>query len=619
MKPLSTVIAATALALIVACNSLQPSSSPPVLQTPLQEPPHPAVVGPWSAPVAGLKARVESPKGYPSFIRFQNVGDKSVRLLFLIQGVEEIPNPWRIDIQRDGKTTTGELTTDYYGGFMRPDDPSPVPFDVPVLGPGESALVGLTMRGETNYQIAGAQSFKITVAGRWGNENHQLEITGSTMFPTPATEPLPLPTVFPIFSTSYGHNDSGSGDEPELWGMNRTNAALVDQLAFYPARDRLAAYETQLEYLRDSRLQICYAMEAACLGSARAKEILLNWRLTTDYRTTCNLAQALDTIARRPNPPEWVFDTMIACYADQRTFTDIPHRLEDAFHGLKVRQVINLGPPDFTYVLGQAKCRKAVPLFVAQLQSDSYNYSTPGALADIGDPQAIPALLATLQKQQATLEVERYSAGLTFRNTAHALLKLRAPGVYEILAQKICHADIALCLEALGDHRVVPLLRAIIQQGYGDAAPGVTLDTNRDLVSAARLALITLDSTDPVPAYVSYIADHTQLVHARARALEQLARSRDPRAIPALLKIIREESGTYLLIDAVKALSNFSDKPAIAGLIDCLDLDFTGRISQRIENNNSVHLHIADALTQITGKTFGPNAAEWRRWLQSQK
>ena len=611
---------ATALA---ACS---PSPAPPPAAAVSHPGTRPTAALEWSPVVNGLRARILSISLGGNvdsiFLELQNSGSRPLTISSLRVGPTS-DFPWKLQSEDSGHWTTiawpdkfpGVLT----GGQKIQDESHPV-----TLQPRENAL--FEIQGDFEKQLRPAQHFRVILAqagaGPIQNWSGKLEMPTAPVRVQPgaardANGDIPLPKYIPplVSTPMSAWLGNGSGNESKLYYLLPLNRALLDQLTIYDAPSVAREFERRLAAEKNFHLQLLLASEAAACGSTAGKTFILDALKQTDYENVLSFFDALRFFPSEAGDPDWVCDAMIAALADQRHITNIPRSCDSR----TVFTVSYLADEfaDLPYVLGDAKCRKAVPVLIDLVKHSDHRRNAAFALGEIGDPAAIPALADLVKKAQPDLKIGSGMLPDDYRNALRSLVALKAPGIADLLLKQVGHQEIVAMLEDLADPRAIPILKQIVATGKPYKIEGADPESDRWTVDAARVALATLEPGDPIPRYCALVQDQSLNEFTRREAVWRLRDPKhiDPRAIPVLLKAVREDPSGTVVDNAIGTLGDYKYKAAVDGLIDCLSADFGGKDNWKYAYKPDMFRdHIAAALANITGEDFGPNAAAWKSW-----
>jgi HEAT repeat protein len=140
----------------------------------------------------------------------------------------------------------------------------------------------------------------------------------------------------------------------------------------------------------------------------------------------------------------------------------------------------------------------------------------------------------------------------------------------------------------------------------------------------ARMLLI-LAEKDPVPALIKLLDDPDW--KEKTLAMYELARLKDPRAIAPVARHLREAPTDYFHLEgemaptvavavavehSLEAIANPGTKESVTELIGLLGVDLS-RFGAYIDRAGFQRI-IAAYLIEISGESFGVDAAAWGRW-----
>ena len=137
---------------------------------------------------------------------------------------------------------------------------------------------------------------------------------------------------------------------------------------------------------------------------------------------------------------------------------------------------------------------------------------------------------------------------------------------------------------------------------------------------AARMALCTWDTDGGTERLLELLGDESLDEWQYATVVSKLAECQTPKAIPALVGVIQVGQGHSAIAAALSGLAKLKHKAAVEGLIDCFDVDFKeesfnkgGHVTPATYRNR-----IAQALQKLTGQPFGTDKQQWLQWWQQQ-
>jgi hypothetical protein len=275
-------------------------------------------------------------------------------------------------------------------------------------------------------------------------------------------------------------------------------------------------------------------------------------------------------------------------------------------------------------------------------------------------PKQVPAWQGELQPAVTTAPVVGALLRVNTDRARRALIDFaasKAEGADEVRAA-LCDSDVTIAHDDLdrfdvaakpsGNRRAVlnKMLRQddpdVVARSCDDLADGFIYSSYREhltpqIVSALRAAipkapdkcksdmrmLVILASEDPVPEIVQLLEDPAWT--DKNTALFELARIKDPRAVPIVGRILREAPPAYFHTDsalranvavehALAAIANVATTEAARELATLFDVDLT-RFGGYTDNNGFQRI-IASHLIDITGESFGIDVEDWHKALR---
>lgn len=225
------------------------------------------------------------------------------------------------------------------------------------------------------------------------------------------------------------------------------------------------------------------------------------------------------------------------------------------------------------------------------------------ALAGLDDPKAVPALMTALradQDQRVRAECARAVGNLGGQAVVPELIAVSAKETNATV-----RARLAATLGELQDRRSVPLLVTWIHAARKESVPptnGVVVPeidadefdfgSDAGVASAAATALGNVGGEEAFRALMSQCGTETN-EQIQTSLCEALGVIGDPRALPALLAALREETASKSSV--VEALGNLGDTNAVAELRPLLG-----------DGDREVRRKTAEALGQIGGPACVP-------------
>jgi len=654
-------LACLALPFLAASCSKATQTSVPA--TAAQQPPpvDPALLR-WSEPVGGLRARIEclSESRYympPAFILLQNT---SAAPLTIPGGTLGYEGPgYRVDVEW--------LTS---AGWQKAPPPGPndegqklaKPKQV-TLPPGKTCLVQCNVGWCELAEFAQAVRITLTItasSAKPGNWAGRLETPPRPLLP-PDVEwerekglvgTRPLPDYLPEFvhSDSLGPSGGiygfGNRSEPSfgrVWSFNRE---FLDALKRYrPTEVGSEMMRRMRAEKRDLPLKLLYAALAAERGNADGKAYILDQLKVTRYKLLKDSFDALfycGDYGQRGPMPQWVSDAMIAALGDSRLVVFTGKEME----GNEPEPVWSIAlSTEIPYILGETKVREAVPVLM-ELMRRHGSWAAAEALGKIGDARAVPILLTAFENhvRASSRCVDSFAGALaqfkddarvvpaliealgkiefkdeTGRDSiAEALGYMKAKAAVPALLKRLNSPEAIKALGLIGDPRAIEPLRRLLVTELRE--PPIGQEDNEHTAGLARwtetrITLARLENADPVPALCELMIDPRLYDHNRYEIVIELTELRDPRAVPFLLRVVKSNRDGFTVHAAIHALGEFKRKDAVAGLIECFDVDFKRMNPNKdADPMRNCRRAIAKSLYKMTGQTFGPDPQAWRTW-----
>jgi HEAT repeat protein len=254
----------------------------------------------------------------------------------------------------------------------------------------------------------------------------------------------------------------------------------------------------------------------------------------------------------------------------------------------------------FPKILSNLKSKKALPVLIA-LVEENPPYIARSAITELGkfeDRSVEPLILRILRTHD-----DRFDETVT----AASDLKMRS--AFSIILEHLDLNDknggIAYGLNALADSGDVPVLRTKLK----------TLKSYRR--AEMQLLILKLQPEDPVPELLKLLRDRKFL--ARSDVVFRLEELKDNRAVKDLINVLCTDPDAPMRTFAMRALGTIRTSDAIEGLIMGLKANYNNvekrKISQSHDYKKEYQQRILEELKEITGKDFGTNTKEWRKWL----
>jgi HEAT repeat protein len=569
---------------------------------------------PWSEPVAGLRGRIEyfdvGYYGVEIIVRLQNISNGSVTVPV---------NRWGNPI--DASTFAVVVRTP--GGRFKPMDwinDSEAGVDVNtsgppvVLRPGESTLACLHGANEQFESLPSELKVRVASHGTLETPSHLAD--ANRLLPH-GPRGLPMPEHFPELASSEADPETVEALPTFPQGENYD---LIQALDMYDPSAVRTEFERRLRSPHRSDDRLLLAAIAACRGSSRGRQALLDGLKATDWIDAWNVDSAM-MLATESYPksrplPEWLAQMMISALSDQRQRTDV-HRTNIPDPSVHTLADIADEDADLPYALGEFRCRQAVPLLIDRVNRWQ-SVDAIQALGEIGDPRAVPCVLETLRNSRKLATDP--SDVITTALVDHAVIaagKLKIREALPTLLPLLYESNVVEAVEAIGDPAAIPALKRIVDTGKSAHPPGVKACPDNVMVSYARIALATLRPGDPIPRYCEILADRSTEESARIAVINRMAAHPDPRTIPSLIAAIKSDPSGQVVDAAISTLSGMKYRLAVIGLIACLDCDFDHRTWPIDSDRLTCRSLIVGALQSLTGQRFGSNKGQWTWWMNT--
>ena len=155
-----------------------------------------------------------------------------------------------------------------------------------------------------------------------------------------------------------------------------------------------------------------------------------------------------------------------------------------------------------------------------------------------------------------------------------------------------------------------------------DALRSVVANLKGEAYVHARM-LITLSAKDPIPELIAMLEDPKW--NGKTRTISELSRLHDPRTLGPVIRILRESPADYFgtgskliqgiaVKNSLEAIAKSESPQAVNELIELFAVDLS-RFETYIDREGYRRL-IAAHLIELTGESFGTDAAAWQAWLR---
>jgi HEAT repeat protein len=202
---------------------------------------------------------------------------------------------------------------------------------------------------------------------------------------------------------------------------------------------------------------------------------------------------------------------------------------------------------NIAYFLGAARARPAVPVLIAALQADRYDDCAISALGEIGDPQAVPALIAAAKAGKHWAD---------YRALGH----FSTPEAVDFL---IAHLGKGFATEALfltGSPKALPALRKHLEKLKSERK------TNELELATTRIAVWRLAHADPRELLLRAAENPAESEWMRVQSLEALQEYAFSPYSDRLLQLYKNEKNEHVRLQCIRLLC----KEAGAGITEAL-------------------------------------------------
>jgi HEAT repeat protein len=298
----------------------------------------------------------------------------------------------------------------------------------------------------------------------------------------------------------------------------------------------------------------------------------------------------------------WAEDLMINALQDRRTLSRDEICRCNYIEEQKLVEVRELAVTvgNFPAVLARMKSQKALPVLLSLIkENDPYVNDVVEVLGKFGDRTVEPLLMQILKKGD-----NRFGAAV------QAAVDLRMKSIVPLLLQRLHRDDsVYYGLNELADASILPVLRRKLPalKSYERAS--------------ARLLILKLQREDAVPELLRLLRDPKFL--GRSDVIFRLEELKDNRATKDLTEVLCHDVDAPLRTFALLALAAIRTPDSMEGLIQGLDADYSNvqrmKLGPDYDYKKEFQKRIAEALKEITGKDFGADSNEWRKWLAANK
>ncbi|MEX0777466.1 MAG: hypothetical protein WD042_17310 [Phycisphaeraceae bacterium] len=424
--------------------------------------------------------------------------------------------------------------------------------------------------------------------------------------PSSADAPLPI-----FKGGSDLTTQPADGDRPAFNLLYQANLPAIAQLAYYDSPRVAGELGGRIATEPDGGLKFLYAYLSAERGGAVGRTFLLEQRQSTQYETVRNDLAALEQLAMSRRSPDWAVAALTEALKDQRPLIGAPASLPSGTVASLAKDEM-----DVPLHLGSIKAASALPTLIELARESNGDREYVAALGAIGDPAAVPVLVALFEAHARDLGGTEFQAYSRIRAVVDALAQLRARDAVPALLAHLRYPVVIDALGSIGDKRATEPIRKIVHDdGH---LPGVEAANTKiamhERLLAGRIALVLLEQDDPTPGLCAMLEDP---IYAQSDSqIVGLLRDRGtPAAVMCLAKAIRTTDRPALANYAVAAIAAFETKAAVEALIDSFDVRLPVPADGKTRYTQSAfQMDLADALRDLTGESFGTDKDAWRKW-----
>ena len=371
------------------------------------------------------------------------------------------------------------------------------------------------------------------------------------------------------------------------------NSKRLRLLPLYAQETRLAEFERLLDQYEqspyDPHQRLMFAAFAARDGSAKGRALIHETIQTGRGERLRGAIAAVGFLLEQEGPQAWAEQAAIQAIRDKRVI-DKQGEYERTVADLAINDHGNI-----VYRLASRKCKEAVPALIKRIQTEGGEQATISALGEIGDPRAIPLLIDMLQEQLD----QGWDPDYGKPTVLQAIGRIQAEQAVVPLIQHIEMPGVPETLGHIGDPRAIPALRTLADEGNLEA----------------KIALYRLGEPGMFEQLLEAKDNERYTGWARINAMFVLSESQDPRMLPVLVEWIEADESGVVATLAIRALAKYDTPEAVEALIACFEVDFSQKAGWPPAYQTEHYTgHIAEALTRMTGQTFGDNPDTWRTW-----
>jgi HEAT repeat protein len=408
-----------------------------------------------------------------------------------------------------------------------------------------------------------------------------------------------------------------------LWGTEtmaqlyvETNRASIDALLEAPSQAQKDVMAKRLETSKDAAIRLIYAAMLAACNDERGREALLK---ALKEKGSENFTDALYCMgifsfllpknSSVKTETEWAEDPLIGLLKQQPPLMVFPSHIVGPAHSGEDKISVEEACGIYTFV------------FDLLINSKSEKgRTTVLEIALSGKPAADSAIRA-LCFDEAPCSVEILSR-------LAATAKPRKPDlrVLQKLLKQNEPAAAHLFGDVLAESSVYSIFREAMTPELARALKEELPNLPSDPTALAKILIISQEK-DPVPAWLKLLESPEW--EDKNTVVWELMKLKDPRTLQPIVRCLHLAKQGYFKTSAsfgsalpiehcLQAIADIGGDEAVRGLIGLLQVDF-GRQKEDYLNDAALHRVVAAHLIELTGESFGVDAAAWRKWFDAGK
>jgi HEAT repeat protein len=268
---------------------------------------------------------------------------------------------------------------------------------------------------------------------------------------------------------------------------------------------------------------------------------------------------------------------------------------------------------DICLIFGNTKCDRAAPALISGVNRQApWSKFAIIALAEIGDPAAIPTLLKQAQKED-TVELNR-AFGLLKCKEAVPLMSqnLSKSSVYPTEADQA----ILEAFGAIGDPTAIDSVKQFLHQEHADGDKAI-----------AKRVLAQLGSSDPVATLINLFdqqkVDTMNGEIEEGNLLDALVKySKDERVAQKLSAVSQTSESSFVRTRAINNLGRLGTKPALLALVELISAPVPTHLKTDLgwkgdspDFASYLPKLAVNTLKAATHQNFGTDSTKWKNWI----